>query len=299
MTKSGLIALVIACAGAAAQTLTPWNLVVGGDLSTSSSEVDGSALIGGSLLGGTSNYAVQGVTAPNGAALAIGGTLASGVTVNLNNSGDLRIASAANKIGTANLNGGVTVEDSLVAVRAAAILQRARNVGSHLATLSATGTVDGAGNMSSASTHSLDGLQVAVYELSQTMFDSGLGQLSLNMGTADTVVINYTTTNGIADLTAPPNIIGGFSQANSSRIIWNFVDASQITVGNSFSGALLAPDAALSVTSGGINGTVIVDSITAQDAEIRLNLYTGYVPAPGTAGLVLGVSGLLALRRRR
>lgn len=300
-TKLAFVAAGTTAFSAAGQSfMMEYNLLVEGDLLLSTSEVDGSAMVGGSLLGGTSNYTTQLVTASNNTGLAVGNVLAAGVNVNVNNGGDFRIGSAANQLGNVNLNGGgSTIIDPSVASTAAAYANQARTASAYLGGLAATGTIDGAGNMSSAGFHSLDGQNVAVYDLTQNMFDSGLGQLNLNFGAADTVIINYSTGGiGIADLTSPPNIIGDFNQANSSRILWNFVDATDITTNNTFNGAMLAPDAALTLDGGGINGSVVVNSLELQNAEVRLNLYTGYVPAPASVAL-LPLAGLGASRRRR
>ncbi len=77
-----------------------------------------------------------------------------------------------------------------------------------------------------------------------------------------------------------------------------FFDASSVLVNNSFRGALVAPNAALQVLGGGIDGSVAVDRITAQNAEIRSSVYTGYIPAPGAASLCV-LAGAVAARRRR
>lgn len=295
---AALATLSLATTVALAGPFSEYNLIVRNDLNLSTSEVDGSAIIGGSLLGGTSNYTTMGVTASNGDGLAIGGTLAAGVTVNINSGGNFRIGNLANALGTVNLNGGgAMIADPAVASQAVAYVNQAQAISAHLSTLAPTGTVDGAGNMS-ASTTLLDGFNVAVYNITQAQFNS-LGQLNLNMGAADTVIINFLHDgSGAVDLVAPPNIIGDFNQANSSRILWNFGDATSVTVNNSFNGALFATDATLSVLGGGINGAVVVDSLDLQNAEIRLGTYTGYLPAPGSL-LPLAFAGALATRRRR
>ncbi|MCA9255087.1 MAG: hypothetical protein KDA33_05590, partial [Phycisphaerales bacterium] len=60
---SAVCAVVIA-AQANAAAINEWNLIVRNNL-TSSSEVEGSALVGGNVMG-TSNYSVAGVSASNG-----------------------------------------------------------------------------------------------------------------------------------------------------------------------------------------------------------------------------------------
>lgn len=298
---AALAAVGLAAAASAGPTgFSEWNLIVANNLYHSTSEVDGSTLIGGSLLGGTSNYGVQGITAADGTGLAVGGQIANGVIVQINNGGNLRMNNLGNQNGTVNLNGGGgQVQDGTVASRANNLVNQARNASNYLAGLAATGTLDGAGNMNSVANYTFDGEQVAVYNITQAQYDSGLGQLNLNFGAADTVIINFSTGGtGVADLSAPPNQVGGFNQANSSRILWNFFDTTDLTINGAFNGAVFAADAELSLNGGGINGTVVVDSIKQQDAEIRRFGYTGYVPTPGTLLLMAG-GGLVATRRRR
>ncbi len=290
------IVLDAACAGSAASAdLFDWNLVVRQNLNITS-EVDGSALIGGNVTG-TSNYAVQTVTNPNGVGLAVGGDIAAGTNVQVNNGGNL--AYAGNIFGIANLNGGgSSYYQPAVSNMVSDAFAEAAAMSAYLGSLSATGTVDGAGNMNAATT-TIGSEQVAVYAMTQATI-AGLGQLNLNLGSADIVVINFDASGsgGAASFAAPPNFVGGLNQANSSRIIWNFLNTTSLTVNNNFNGSILAADADLALLGGGINGTVIVDSVSAMNAEVRLNTFAGTIPAPGSMAL-LGMGGLLAARRRR
>ncbi|MGP1345726.1 MAG: collagen-binding domain-containing protein [Phycisphaerales bacterium] len=281
---------------AEASLLTDWNLVVRNNLS-GSSEVDGSTLVGGSVFG-TMNFGVQGITAPNGTALAVGGNFPAGSIANLGNAGDFRYAGALN--GTVN-NAGSLIFDPSIPSAVDSIFSQAAIVSAATAALPSTGSLDGAGNLTTnpANLLSIDGQQVAVYSFNITALN-GLGQLNLNFGSADTVILNVTANgSGIVNFTAPPNLVGGFSQANSSRILWNFLDAESLIVNNNLNGAVLAPDAALSLNGGGINGAVIVDSVSNLDAEIRRFTYEGVlVPTPG-AGAMLALAGIMTARRRR
>lgn len=290
-----ILAAGIAASGASADVFSDYNLVVRNDLHITS-EVDGSAMIGGSVFG-TSNYAIHGVTASNGDGLVVGGDLAAGSNYQINNGGNLRYGGSV--LGNANLNGGgYSYYASDVGAMVDNAMAQASSLSTYFSGLTATGTVDNAGNMS-ASTTLIDGQQVAVYSITQSDIN-GLGQLNLNMGSADTVVINFDALNsgGVASFNAPPNLIGGFNQANSSSIVWNFTNTSELHINNSFNGMILATDADLSLTGGGINGSVFVDSVSTMNAEIRQGTYTGLVPAPGTTAL-LAPLGLLATRRRR
>lgn len=292
----GVIAAFAIASPALAGTsvLSEWNLIVRTNLN-STSEVDGSAIIGGNL-SGTSNYCVQGVTASGNVGLAVGGNIVSG-NIQVNNGGHVRLGGA--NLGTLNLNGGGTLTaDGTVAATVSSMFSQLEAASSYLASLPANGSIDGAGNMS-ASPVMLNGQSVAVYSISAAAIQS-LGQLNLNFGSADSVIINVTSAAGVVDLLAPPNIIGGFNQANSSRILWNMPDATSLLVNNSFNGAVIAPFADLQLTGGGMNGAVAVNNISVQNAEIRRFTYDGFfeVPAPGAAAL-LGLAGLVAARRRR
>lgn len=273
---------------AQASVLSDWNLIARGNVS-STSEVDGSALIGGTL-NGTSNYAVQGVTAPGNVGLAVAGNVSSG-NISVNSSGTFRFAGTVSTI----VNASSSTFDATVPAQVTAALAQASAISATLAALTTNGTLDGAGNMSAIPTL-IGGQRVAVYSLTPAQW-AGLGQLNLNFGTADSVIINVPTSGNIS-FVAPPNLLGGFSQANSSRILWNIPSATSISVNNTFNGALLALNADLRILGGGVNGTVVVDSISQQSAEIRNSNYTGFIPAPGAASL-LALGGLLAARRRR
>jgi choice-of-anchor A domain-containing protein len=307
MNRTAASVALTACAAfvstAVAGPFQDWNLVVRNNL-TITSEVDGSALIGGNV-SGTSNYAVQGVTASNGAGLMVGGNIAAGTNVQINNGGDLYHAGSV--FGNANLNGGgSTFSDPTVSGTVSGVFSQANSLSSFLRDLAPTGTVDGAGNMNAATT-TVGSHNVAVYSMTQATI-GGLGQLNLNMGSADLVVINFdaSASGGAANFAAPPNFVGGLNQANSSRIVWNFLNTTSLTVNNNFNGMILATMADLKLLGGGINGTVIVDNVSVMNAEIRRSTFGDFdlvvVPLPpaGWAGLTLlaGLAGVRAVRRR-
>lgn len=288
---SWLVAWTVSCGVAQAGLLQDWNLIVRTNLQ-STSEVDGSALVGGSVTG-TSNYAVQGVTDPNGSGLAVGGNVGPS-PLNINHGGNLRLTGS--KLGPVNLNGGgALINDPTIPATVTAQFAYLYGLTTALETLPANGILDGAGNMTAAPTF-LDGQWVAVYNLTAASL-TGLGQLNLNMGIANTVIVNVAANgSGAVNFVAPPNMIGGFNQGNSTHILWNLYDATQVTVNNSFNGSLIAPYADLKLLGGGINGTVAVDSVSTQSAEVRRFTYTGYLPnVPEPSSYVLALGGALGL----
>lgn len=290
-----LISATVLNAGAHADVFSDWNLVVRRNLNITS-EVDGSAMVGGNIAG-TSNYAVQSVTSSSGDALVVGGNLSAGSNFQINNAGNLRIAGQIQ--GNANLNGGgSTINDQSVTQMLNNAMNAAEGLSDFFASYSATGSIDSAGNMNALTT-SVKGQEVAFYSISQADI-TGLGQLNLNFGIADTVVINFDASGsaGVASFIAPPNLIGGFNQANSSKIVWNFLNTSQLHINNSFSGMILATDADLALSGGGINGSVFVDSVSLMNAEIRSSTYNGVTPAPSSLA-TLALCGFLSVRRSR
>jgi choice-of-anchor A domain-containing protein len=295
-----LAVTALASSAFGASVLNDWNLIVRTNLN-GTSEVDGSALIGGNVSGAT-NYSVQGVTASSGDGLAVGGNISSGASVRINHGGNLRIGGSV--LGTRILNGGGSqINDAGVSSLVSSAFAEVVALQASLGALTANGSIDGAGNMNASPTD-MNGSNVAVYAFNISTIQ-GLGQLNLNFGSADTVVLNVTSNTGAINLVAPPNLLGGFSQSNSSRIIWNFLDATDISVNNTFNGALLATNADLKVLGGGVNGSVVVNSVSALNAEIRRFNYNGWlpesdpsiIPLPGAGAM--GFAGVLALGARR
>ena len=289
------LALFAVATHADADMFTQWNLMVRHDLA-STSEVAGSALIGGNL-SGTSNYAVHGATAFNGDGLAVGGNITGNSAVHVNSGGNLRIGGTVQPGSRVDMNGGgLRINDASLSTTVDAVFEEVEAISASLADLTANGVLDRAGNLTASPTF-MNGYNVAVYNLMNDDLQR-LGQLNLVMGSADSVILNVFSTDGVVDLAAPPNIIGDFNQRNSPRILWNMPDATSVLVNNSFSGALFAPYGDLKLLGGGINGTVAVNSFSRMGAEVRGLTYTGYVPEPVSLWL-LSVGGVLALRRRR
>ena len=292
------ITIVASASLAHAGVLSDWNLVVRTNV-TSSSEVDGSALIGGQLGGNSSNYAVQNVFAPNNVGLAVAGGVIGG-NKQVNNGRNFRYTTAPTA--TVNLNGGGNAAfDATIGAQVANAFTQVSAISAALSSLTPNGTVDGGGNMNAAPVL-ISGQRIAVYSINAASLGS-LGQLNLNFGTADAVIINVAAVAGLVNFQAPPNFLGGFNQANASRIIWNLPDATLVRVNNTFNGALLAVNADLKVLGGGMNGSVVVNSISEQNAEIRRFNYNSWVPdanipAPGVSS-IMALAGLAATRRRR
>ena len=237
LRRTLLLGLVATCfvalaPAARATLLSEWNLIVRDNVVTTS-EVDGSTLVGGNLAG-TSSYTIHEVTAANGDGLAVGGNITSG-NIHINQGGNLRIGGSIG--GTVDLNGGgTTIVDTTVASAVSADFVYLNQLSQALAALPANGTLDGGGNLNAVPVV-IGSETVAIYDLAATSFN-GLGQLNLNFGSATTVILNIGSGgSGNVNFVAPPNMIGGFNQGNSAKILWNLYDATQVTTNNTFNGA--------------------------------------------------------------
>src|SRR5262249_12958472 len=157
---------------------------------------------------------------------------------------------AGSVLGTALRNGGgALITDPTVPATVSNIFSSLAATSAFLHALTPNGTLDGAGNLNASPTL-IRGHQVALYHFNDTAVQ-GLGQLNLNFGSADTVVLNVGADgSGLVNFVAPPNMIGGFSQSNSAHIIWNFYDATTVKVNNTFNGAILALNADFQLLGG-------------------------------------------------
>jgi len=95
------------------------------------------------------------------------------------------------------------------------------------------------------------------------------------------------------------------------NVLLNFFEAETLNITSGVSLSILAPSAVINVGGGGINGTVVGDTIF-QNAEIRPfgddRLFSGTlpeaptvaaVPLPASLGLLMSAFGALALFGRR
>jgi hypothetical protein len=140
--------------------------------------------------------------------------------------------------------------------------------------------VDGAGNMN-ASTVAIGSEDVAVYSMTPGHHRRPRPvEPELRLGRHRRDQLRRGASGGAANFQAPPNFVGSLDQANSGRIVWNFINTTSLTVNNNFNGMILATDANLALLGGAINGTVIVDNISTMNAEIRNNTFQGLIPAP-------------------
>lgn len=91
-----------------------------------------------------------------------------------------------------------------------------------------------------------------------------------------------------------------------SKIVWNFLDASSLTLGRQLDGSILAPGTHVKQVGGSINGTLIAGEWTNYNSqELHSFLYNGSgggsftpVPEPATVA-IMGMSAAAYIRKRR
>ncbi len=292
-------------AGASAGLINDYNLIVTGNLN-STSNVHGRTWVGGSLTTTASDYGTQLTPSANYTGvdvLRVGGNIFGG-NINLQ-AGTLR--RAGTRSGNVNLNGVGSAEivDASLAAQSATLSSQLMAYSSAFQAMGANSTVTmpsgQPGPAKFIATPSTPG-GTAVFFISNpsALFSSSLvQQIELVVNSASAIVVNVAGTtinvNG-------GNFVGAWSQAFArANTIWNFYEATTLNIDRNFNGAVLAPLATLTNTTN-IDGSVFVKNMT-QRGEVHMPMYSGAdgvpVPLPTGAGLAVAGLALVGMRRRR
>lgn len=147
----------------------------------------------------------------------------------------------------------------------------------------------------------IDGRSVAVFDVTaeQLFGANAAGRIEANLNGAETLLINV---SGVS-ATINQNFTNGI-QNNEQKILFNFYEATSISINSNFRGGIYAPLATVNQNGSNIDGSVVAATLN-QNAEIHNRNFTGYLPfsqvpepSPSMLGLV-GVTALLILKRRR
>lgn len=289
LAASGFGAGALAAPVSAAELMGEYNLIVLGDL-TARTETEGAVYVGGNL-NATQPYGVNPDKTGNGS---LGGTLVVGGDVK----GQVHLFSGNALIGGAvkgsinNIGKGSVVTGA--SIDKAAVSAAALKLSAELAAMAGTGgTITGGQNALFTSVAGDDGL--AVFNIDASFF-KGVSSLKFNTGGATTVV---NVSGDTIKLGNGFNFNGAYPE-----VVFNFVDAKNLTVSTAFGASILAPGAHAVINAGRVQGTVVVGSLV-QTAEIDGPLFDGDVPVsdvPLPAGAVLlltGLAGLGAAKRRK
>ena len=287
-----------------------FNLVVFGNAS-SASDVDGRSFIGGSLAGGTyatatladSSYPgliVKGSASNisvNHQGAVIGGSIAnstinkgssaimgSSANTSYNGSGSTYVAGAVQggnfnqkRIGdlsqNAQLQQAVTQSQTLTGATMKSSLGA---LSKQLSELTATGsyTANNKNKVTFNATANASGIAVIDLTGSNSSTLSAFKEFAFNVDkNVSTLIFNVDSSN----VSIAANFLANSSQKLASNIIWNFYNATSLSISNSFGGSILAPNASLT-NYNEIWGGVYVDSLT-QKGSINLASFGGVLPA--------------------
>lgn len=298
MRTLSALAVITALSGAgaaSAATINPWdvishaNAVVFGSGSTSA-DIEGQAIIGGSFSGATVDLSPS--TTPYGGypALAVYGALSG--NLNVNSGGSVYVGGGDSA--TVNFNGG----GGFVGLPASAPttitpFQTAFDtLSTQLAGLTANSVTPTAMNQAMFNATPVGG--VAVFDITAAQL-SGINDFSINANGAKTIVINVAGTN----INFNSNDDNFSNYTTDGKVIWNFYQATTVSLNRELGGTVLAVGAQLT-NNNAIDGTLVAATWDG-NGELHNHLYVGTVPEPATwAMMVLGVAGVGAsLRRQR
>lgn len=299
LASSGMIA--------GTDVLRTWNLVVLGDL-TSSSEVEGRTFVGGNLNGNSSNYQIQPIAASatgtpgltvvgdvnggaknlnNGSGAIVGGNVNSGLNLN----GAAQTVRVGGSISNTNVNNntvtaGLSASDPSFSQN---LTQQSSLIQTSMTGLSTTMSQQAVNSQLTISGNrgtfnaQPDANGVAVFNISSADLDR-IGEIQFNLNGADTAIVNVSGTS----ISLNDNFLGG-TQNLGEHVIWNFPDAKDLSLTTAWGGSVLAPGAA-ATTGNYIQGSAVFGSLV-QNGEMHVGTYTGsYNPAPSDPGTSTGSS---------
>lgn len=298
--------------------LKHYNLILSGDLWTSS-EVEGRTIIGGDLTStGSSNYAFKLTSVPStDLTLRIGGNLFAPNSTDPGSAiqvvyGSLELGGATGGRQINFNNGGSLIANPNAQSEYQSIFNDLTETSQSLATLGANSSVtipgDQPGHFVFNATADENGLAVFGIDAGDLFGNWNVQEIQLNPDEfTKNIVINVSGGNQIDEngvLIDPINFNNGHMTGLlkdemywRANIIWNFFEATEISIDRQFFGQILAPNANVTNTTP-IEGSMFAKSLTAH-GEMHLPGYDGTIQIPEPSSTLLGLFGAVALLRRR
>jgi choice-of-anchor A domain-containing protein len=269
--------------------LSNFNLVTTGNVSTNS-DIVGDAVVGGNLSGAT--FFGGGANIPSSPDLYLFGKLNS--SLNLNSGGNLYFAGTTSQ--HVNYNGGGGKLYTTLPNALSYYTNPLTDLSTQLADLTAT-----------TGTSFVNGKFNAGSNTGIVVFDISGSTLASDLVNHD---ISFTGGKGVTSYII--NVIGNFTDPSSTHFnvdqedaLFNFENATTVNLGQ-WGASILAPDAAVTITSGGnIEGSLFANSFLGGGELHNNNLFDGALPSaaapePSTwAMLIVGFAGLGILGWRK
>ena len=270
------------------------NVFAFNDFKAPSADVEGAILAGRDVT--LSNYSVNAnnVDAFGGYSLIVGRdlTFTSGSVSN----------GATYVGGTANLNQSGTlaskVTTGIAPVNMTALASSLTQTSQALSKLAATAEAERKwGGIYVAGTNS----SVEVINLDASWLNSSSYYNFTNMAAGATLIVNFSGDSA--------SFTGGYQAFDGYNVLFNFADATSLTIGTGFQANVLAPNASVTGGSGVINGSVVVNNWNSA-VQINANHYfaatdvaglnlAAAVPEPETYAMLLAGLGLVGFVARR
>jgi choice-of-anchor A domain-containing protein len=251
-----------------------YDLIVLGDLSTSS-DVEGRTWVGDDIVSSSSaNFAIHLATPPGESTLVVVDDIVAGSPLSLQ-AGSLRIGGTTNgRIVNYNGGGGLIADPSLDPAATIATLTNASATLADIPANNAATIPSGQPGPLRFTVSAIDACGVAVFNVSaaDVFSNPNVQQIELQPGSASTILINV---SGASVNWNQGNMVSSFTDIGwRARVLWNFHQATSIQLNSrNFMGALLAPLASVT-TTGNLDGSVAVQNLMTS-AEVHLPTFAG------------------------